>query len=255
MDQHPVLVGERSFLKELEFNTGDTSGIAQAVAAAKAAGLVDALEFPDEFDSRLEEITGGPQGFSGPVGLDGVRLVADQSVMELKVAATGANSKDTHLVGVVPSRDFDCKEVATLQLAQAGDGVDHHSLRVDPGSQASQDNRLGIEVLDQMGPLLPVQANALYRIAEEALANVARHSAADHVDLRLGDEGGVVTMSIADDGCGFDPRGEHAGMGLVSMRERAEALRAAQVDEEHHGHLALFDKLLDVGRPGPLPRR
>jgi NarL family two-component system sensor histidine kinase LiaS len=75
----------------------------------------------------------------------------------------------------------------------------------------------------------------LYRIAQEALANVARHSAANHVDLLLGDEGSVVTMSIADDGCGFDPRGEHAGMGLASMRERAEALNGELVIESEPG--------------------
>ncbi len=64
---------------------------------------------------------------------------------------------------------------------------------------------------------------------------MARHSAATHVDLRLGDEGGVVTMSIADDGCGFDPRREYSGMGLLSMRERAEALGGELVIESEPG--------------------
>jgi signal transduction histidine kinase len=67
------------------------------------------------------------------------------------------------------------------------------------------------------------------------LANVARHSAANHVDLLLSDGEGVVTMEITDDGCGFDPRAEHAGMGLVSMRERAEALKGEFVIESEPG--------------------
>jgi NarL family two-component system sensor histidine kinase LiaS len=100
-------------------------------------------------------------------------------------------------------------------------------------------HRTGIEIevdVQEQGPLSLESEQTLYRIAQEALANVARHSAANHVDLLLGDGPGVVTMEIADDGCGFDPRGEHAGMGLVSMRERAEALNGEVVIESEPGH-------------------
>jgi NarL family two-component system sensor histidine kinase LiaS len=93
-----------------------------------------------------------------------------------------------------------------------------------------------IEVDVQDQDLLSLEGEqTLYRIAQEALANVARHSAADHVDLLLSYQAGVVTMEIADDGCGFDPRGEHAGMGLASMRERAEALNGDVVIESEPG--------------------
>jgi signal transduction histidine kinase len=94
-----------------------------------------------------------------------------------------------------------------------------------------------IEVNVQEQDLLSLESEqTLYRIAQEALANVARHSAANHVELLLSEGPGVVTMEIADDGCGFEPRGEHAGMGLVSMRERAEALNGAVVIESEPGH-------------------
>ena len=46
---------------------------------------------------------------------------------------------------------------------------------------------------------------------------------------------GVATMTITDDGCGFDPGGEHTGMGLASMRERTEALNGALVIESKPG--------------------
>jgi len=72
-------------------------------------------------EAKIEEVTGGPQGFSGPVGLEGIRIVSDPSVMELKVAATGANAADAHLVGVVPGRDFEPSSVTELRLAAAGD--------------------------------------------------------------------------------------------------------------------------------------
>jgi len=72
-------------------------------------------------EQKILEITGGPQGFSGPVGLDGVKILADPSVMELTAAATGANADQTHLVGVVPGRDFTPELVADLRLAREGD--------------------------------------------------------------------------------------------------------------------------------------
>jgi len=72
-------------------------------------------------EEKIEQVTGGAQGFSGPVGLRGVRLIADPTVMALSVAATGANAADTHLVGVVPGRDFTPGLVVDVNLAAAGD--------------------------------------------------------------------------------------------------------------------------------------
>ena len=97
-------------------------------------------------------------------------------------------------------------------------------------------SEITIEVnVQEPGPLSLEIEQTLYRIAQETLANVARHSAANHVDLLLRDEDGMVTMEIADDGCGFDPRAEHAGMGLASMRERAGALNGDVVIESEPG--------------------
>jgi len=77
-------------------------------------------------------------------------------------------------------------------------------------------------------PLLPVQANALYRTAEEALANVERHAEANRLMVRLSYTGGV-TLCVQDDGQGFDPATvDPARYGLVGIRERA-ALIDAQV--------------------------
>jgi NarL family two-component system sensor histidine kinase LiaS len=65
---------------------------------------------------------------------------------------------------------------------------------------------------------------ALFRIAQEALANIARHSSASHADVSLEYETGVVKMIIKDNGHGFDKSVQHNGLGLYSMRERAEVL-------------------------------
>jgi two-component system, NarL family, sensor histidine kinase LiaS len=65
---------------------------------------------------------------------------------------------------------------------------------------------------------------ALFRVAQETLANVARHSGADHaeVDLLYGES--TIELRIADDGAGFDPTTPGDGFGLQSMRERLEGI-------------------------------
>lgn len=66
---------------------------------------------------------------------------------------------------------------------------------------------------------------ALYRLAQEALANVARHSGAMHAEIWLVWEGEHLCLCVRDDGHGFDiASAEGKGLGLASMRERVEAL-------------------------------
>ena len=62
---------------------------------------------------------------------------------------------------------------------------------------------------------------ALFRVAQESLANVARHSGAGHAEVALTYTDTDLTLRVADDGRGFDPsRGSGGGFGLQSMRER-----------------------------------
>ena len=68
----------------------------------------------------------------------------------------------------------------------------------------------------------PVAA-ALYRVAQEALRNSARHARASRVDIRLRQDGRQAMLEIEDDGVGFDvgqAEKRRPGMGLFSMRER-----------------------------------
>ena len=75
-------------------------------------------------------------------------------------------------------------------------------------------------------PTLPLTVEeALFRVAQEALSNVLRHSHATLVQLTLAMTGETVTLSVADNGQGFDTtRHGHLGVGLLSMQERMKAL-------------------------------
>jgi signal transduction histidine kinase len=74
--------------------------------------------------------------------------------------------------------------------------------------------------------LLPEVETALYRIVQEALINIARHSQATSAGVLLTRRNGAVTAIIEDNGVGFDPdKASHTGrLGLLGMRERAEML-------------------------------
>ena len=69
------------------------------------------------------------------------------------------------------------------------------------------------------------QEEALFRVVQEALANVARHSEANNVELHLTWTTAQITMTLQDDGHGFLRRNTaRKGAGLANMRERIEAL-------------------------------
>jgi signal transduction histidine kinase len=79
---------------------------------------------------------------------------------------------------------------------------------------------------------------AFYRIAQEALNNVAKHSHAARVDVMLEHRDGSVVLLVEDDGVGFDPaRSDLAaqGIGLLGMRERAGLIGAALEIESRPG--------------------
>jgi two-component system sensor histidine kinase UhpB len=61
----------------------------------------------------------------------------------------------------------------------------------------------------------------VYRVAQEALSNAARHAGAENLRVRLVREGDDVALSVGDDGRGFSFAEATRGMGIIGMRERA----------------------------------
>jgi PAS domain S-box-containing protein len=77
---------------------------------------------------------------------------------------------------------------------------------------------------DATSTLSPAVQSSLFRIVQEALTNCVKHAKAKNVTIRLStDRSHLVSLMIADDGTGFDlERQSTAGLGLLTMRERAE---------------------------------
>lgn len=95
--------------------------------------------------------------------------------------------------------------------------------------------RLDWQGPEQIDKLAPVVEQGVYRVAQEALANVAAHALAHQLSVQWRRHNGQLTLQIADDGCGFDLYGVDTGrhFGLKGMRERADMIGAVlKVDSQ-----------------------
>lgn len=95
-------------------------------------------------------------------------------------------------------------------------------------SEFTKESRIPVrlEVPDALGDVPDDVSLCLYRVAQEALHNVATHAHAHHVIVSLARENEHLTMRVADDGRGFDPTlaTSKSGLGLVSLSERVHLL-------------------------------
>jgi signal transduction histidine kinase len=117
------------------------------------------------------------------------------------------------------------------------------ALRQEASGLSAGDLSVAVEAPEPMADLAAAVEVAAYRIGSEALANVARHAGAAHAWVVLRPTRDALEIRIEDDGHGI--RGTpHAGVGLSSMRERAEELGGElRVERSPHGGLAIAARL------------
>ncbi len=95
----------------------------------------------------------------------------------------------------------------------------------DSGQRLHLHVSLEIEGLEDVLHSLPeAYEAALFRIAQESLTNIARHAHAEHVFITLAYREQSLYLTIRDDGQGYNREEQHAGTGILGMRERATAL-------------------------------
>ena len=120
-------------------------------------------------------------------------------------------------------------------------------------------DQTGIQVERELSPgvrLLPEREVQVLRIAQEALANVHKHSGATSVMFRLERGESEVVLDIEDNGHGFDPGRPSADgrphFGLLTMRERAQAVDGLLAIEAEAGHGTRVRLRVPVGRGAQL---
>jgi prolyl-tRNA synthetase len=120
-------VSEEGIVKTLLYRTREKNVAVlvpgdREVNNIKLARVFDDPEIRFLEPGEIEEVTGGPVGFSGPVGLpEGVEIVADTLLRDFAGMVVGANRADTHLKGVVAGRDFEISRFDDLVFARQDD--------------------------------------------------------------------------------------------------------------------------------------
>jgi PAS domain S-box-containing protein len=111
---------------------------------------------------------------------------------------------------------------------------------------AEQNPDIGIEFDSGFMPasLSLEVASGVFRVAQESLQNVAKHSRAKHVSVSLGIENGALLLTVADDGAGFDLEAVkgRGGLGLIGAEERARLLHGTvtiRTQPDHGTQIAL----------------
>jgi NarL family two-component system sensor histidine kinase LiaS len=159
-------------------------------------------------------------------------------VREVETTAQTAQREMTHLIENL--------RPASLQEQGLAKALNNHTLLF-----GAQEHLL--IYLDAQGndALLPPQiAEALYRVAQEALHNAARHARATRVDVHLRCLPEQAWLTVRDDGAGFDTTQARKGLGLANMQERLMAIGGRLSIESRPG--AGTQVLAEVGLDRPL---
>lgn len=149
----------------------------------------------------------------------------------LGTAGAGAPDLDDGIAEVRRLTGGALAQMRTLLLELRGEPLDHVPLRrllrnVVEATESRTHTQVELEVRGEVA--LPADVHiALYRVAQEALNNVARHARAEHAWVEVVLEPGSALLSVRDDGLGFEARLEDPShLGLRSMRERAAEIGA-----------------------------
>ncbi len=109
------------------------------------------LELADA--KTIEEVTGAPVGFSGPVKLRNTRIIADNSVKGMVNFVAGANKKDAHLINVNIDRDFETKEFGDFRMITETDGCPAcgKPIQIKQAIEVGHTFKLGTKYSDALG--------------------------------------------------------------------------------------------------------
>jgi len=115
------------------------------LSEAKLAGKIGAAQLEMADAELVRKLTGAEVGYAGPVGLVGVKIIADHEIRGIANFVTGANRNDAHYVNVKLDRDFHVDEWADLRAAIAGDSCPKC------GVQLSVENAIELAKMEKLG--------------------------------------------------------------------------------------------------------
>ena len=185
----------------------EVEGIQRAVEAQEAERARMARELHDESGQVLTALAVHLKALEDDVGPGDIRDRIAEMRRSLSQASVGLRELATRL-----------RPTAIDELGLA-DAIEEQAARL---------RRTGVDVgveLRGLDPPFPEEVQtALFRVVQESLTNVARHSGARNASVLLSVHGGRVRLVVEDDGGGFDPTAPTSRFGLAGIRERVEML-------------------------------
>ncbi len=119
----------------------------------KLKNALGCIELEMATPDQIQNHTGGPLGFSGPIGLNNVRIIVDPMVTTLTNFVVGANAHEKHIINVNYERDFNADEVVDITRASAGDKspIDGAPLTEKSGIEVGNTFMLGTKYSSSLG--------------------------------------------------------------------------------------------------------
>ena len=159
------------------------------------AAALGAMQF------RIEREAGEmKQGHGSPEALQDLASKVREIIDDVRRIMVDLHPSILDDLGIIPAMNWFCREYQKTY------------------SHIAVENQIGISE-DQVPDLLKTP---IFRISQEAMNNIAKHSKASLVTLDLRERNGTIELTIQDNGQGFDLETAGRGMGLSTMRERAE---------------------------------
>jgi signal transduction histidine kinase len=196
-----------------------------SILAAEAERKRWARELHDETLQELGALKLLLQSAQRAGDVDAAREQTGRAVEQLQLSIEGLQNLITDLrpaaldeLGVGPA----VETLVTRTAASSGLQIEARIDLADTSGRAS--TRLTSEI-----------EGTLYRLVQEALTNAVKHAGAQRVWVEVVEKESVITVSVSDDGGGFDPEHTDGGFGLVGMRERAELVRGQLLVDSAHG--------------------
>ena len=148
--------------------------------------------------ARFDDDAGGARA-----AVDQIRASAREAMAEMDAMLQGLRAAPLENAGLVGALQQACEALAF----RTGAHVEFVPCELPPAAS-----------------LPPGAHETAFRVAQEALSNIARHARAAHVATAIGSKHGALMLTIEDDGAGFDPA-VRRGQGLVNMQSRAAECR------------------------------
>lgn len=204
---------------------GDVAGLVAAAVQLVEANLVLEQARGDLVAERAEERRAIRRelhdGLGPALAGIGFGLAAVENLLPAQPAKAGELLGE--LADDLARRARDVRDLANAVTPSPLDGATLAEAIDELVRRFDSDELRVVAAIDASPALAPSVQDALYFIAAEALANAARHAGATRIDVDIAGHGDLVELAVSDDGQGIAADAPR-GVGLASMRERAEEL-------------------------------